>query len=88
MECQVNQIIVDKDTLFSCDVAGSLLRWNWRRAKDYFAEDVQSPQLQPVAFRRQAHSNDINGIALHSDTNKLFSCGKDNKIKVAFVCLL
>jgi hypothetical protein len=79
---QVNQIIVDNDMLYSCDVAGSLQKWDWRSAKDVFAEDSESPQLRPVAVRQEAHNNDINGIALHTYTNKLFSCGRDDKIKV------
>jgi hypothetical protein len=76
------EIIVDNERLFSCDVAGSLKRWNWRIAKDAFAEDAESPQLQPTAVKEKAHENDIDDIALHPATNKLFSCGKDDCIKV------
>ena len=71
------------DLLYSCDVAGSLKKWNWRAAKDSFAEDSDVSQRAPVAVRQKAHSSDISGIALNpADPGRLFSCGKDDKIKV------
>jgi len=88
MKRQVLQIIVDIDILYSCDVAGSLQKWNWRQAKDSFAEDSESPQLMPVAVKQEAHPGEIYGVALHSSTNKLFSCGRDQKIKVCSVYFL
>ena len=87
MKRQVLQIIVDVDILYSCDVAGSLQKWNWRQAKDSFAEDCELPQLMPVAVKQEAHPGEIYGVALHSSTNKLFSCGRDQKIKVYSVYL-
>ena len=75
------EIIVDRERLFSCDIAGSLKRWNWRVAKEAFAEDAESPQLQATATKQKAHESDIDVIALNAATNKLFSCGKDNCIK-------
>jgi WD40 repeat protein len=87
-QLQVNQIVVDDDSdlLYSCDVAGSIKKWNWRTAKDSFAQDADASQLAPVAVRPKAHSRDVNGIALNpADPSKLFSCGADDKIRVS-VC--
>jgi WD40 repeat protein len=85
-QLQVNQIVVDDDSdlLYSCDVAGSIKKWNWRTAKDSFAQDADASQLAPLAVRPKAHSSDVNGIALSpADPSKLFSCGADDKIRVS-----
>ena len=78
---------MDNELLYSCDIAGSIMKWNWRLAKSAFADDTASspPVLRALSFKQKAHADNVNGIALHPARDKLLSCSKEIKASCVFM---